>query len=329
MGTDSKMVGTHHNLLFIVTLKRGLKCKITDQMANHNSLLRIFKLIALLESPPKRTIKQLAKNLSIHRRTVYRYIKLLEEVGLFVDCDQENRYFLFRKEGKPNDNFFFTDEEEQTIRQLLQLHEAENPLLASLQKKLYVHSANSKIPNDLLKAKHGLLVNKLSKAIQGQRWVLIKNYDSANSGTIADRKVAPICFEENYRRLVAFEEASNMEKVFKINRMGDIQVLSVQYEVKESQLLSDAFGMSGEKWIFVTLRLSRFAAQLLREEYPSLSDSISKDPVYAGLYIYNGKVCGYQGVGRFVLGLPGEVEVCQPVGLIEYVNEKKSLTLRY
>ena len=311
------------------TVKNTFFCEAPTQniqsMTNQNTLLRIFRLIALLESLPHRTVKQLAQLLGTNKRTVYRYLHLLEEVGLLIECDQQHRYFLFRKDGKPTDNYLFTSEEEELLRQLMFTHAPQSPLSQSLQRKLYVHSATSQLPGELLEAKNSLLVTKLGKALKNNQWAVLKNYYSANSGTISDRKVAPLRFEEHYRKLLALEEASGTEKVFKVDRIGEVHLLAQHFEGRESQLLSDPFGMSGGEWIPVTLRLSKLGAQLLREDHPLATEGISPEPERKGLYLYRGQVCDYRGIGRFVLGLPGEVEALGPVGLLTYLQEKKAL----
>jgi len=42
--------------------------------------------------------------------------------------------------------------------------------------------------------------------------------------------------------------------------------------------------------------------------------------------IYEGRVRSFKGIGRFVLGLPGEVRVLAPEGLVGYVREKMEKT---
>jgi predicted DNA-binding transcriptional regulator YafY len=57
----------------------------------------------LLSGRTGKTIAQLALLLETSQRSVYRYIKLLEEVGYLLDADTHGRYFLFtrRSPGRP------------------------------------------------------------------------------------------------------------------------------------------------------------------------------------------------------------------------------------
>ncbi|PSR02132.1 MAG: hypothetical protein BRD50_07625 [Bacteroidetes bacterium SW_11_45_7] len=74
--------------------------------------------------------------------------------------------------------------------------------------------------------------------------------------------------------------------------------------------------MNGEPVAEVHLKLSPRAANLLKEEFP------------AATAIWRGEVKGFEGVGRFVLGFPGEVEALAPQRLIDYLHEKRSLAAR-
>ena len=60
-------------------------------MIAQQKLLRVFKLIRLLKQRPGRTIFQLAQLLDINKRSVYRYLELLEAVGYLYDVDEYQR----------------------------------------------------------------------------------------------------------------------------------------------------------------------------------------------------------------------------------------------
>lgn len=56
---------------------------------------RIFQLIRILTGG-NYTVPELMKRLCVSRRTVYRYLRTLEDVGYSVDKDFRNRYFIFK-----------------------------------------------------------------------------------------------------------------------------------------------------------------------------------------------------------------------------------------
>jgi len=73
------------------------------------------------------------------------------------------------------------------------------------------------------------------------------------------------------------------------------------------------------KNVNVRLRLSKRAKQLLTEEYPATLPFVKRKSSY---WYFEGTILGFEGVGRFVLGLPGEVKVLVLVELQEYLVEK-------
>src|SRR5690625_1798767 len=72
--------------------------------------------------------------------------------------------------------------------------------------------------------------------------------------------------------------------------------------------------------VTVVLMLTLKACNLLMEEYP-LAEKFIK-PV-KDRYRLEIPIADYHGIGRFVLGLPGETEVISPYSFIEFLNEQK------
>jgi len=71
--------------------------------------------------------------------------------------------------------------------------------------------------------------------------------------------------------------------------------------------------------IAIQLKLSLVAYNLILEEFP-LSEKYLKK-VDDNNYILTAKVGNFLGVGRFVRGLPGEIEVVYPKGFRDYLDE--------
>jgi hypothetical protein len=81
----------------------------------------------------------------------------------------------------------------------------------------------------------------------------------------------------------------------------------------------DIFGLTGDAWYDVKLRLSPTAHYLLIEEFPLAARYIHKR---AEVIYFQGIVRHWKGVGRFVLGLLGEIEVLSPTAFQDYLREK-------
>jgi hypothetical protein len=82
----------------------------------------------------------------------------------------------------------------------------------------------------------------------------------------------------------------------------------------------DAFRISSQEQILVKLKLSLRAFNLLIEEYPLAEKYVCiEDDNYRH---FEAPVCGFEGVGRFCMGLPGEVEIIEPESFKSFIKEK-------
>lgn len=288
-------------------------------MIEQQKLLRVFQLIKLLKNHRRKSIDQLAAILEISERTVYRYIELLQEVGYLIDQDHDGRPFIF--EEQEESEHVLTPEEAKLVNDLL-AGAGSHPLTESIRKKLYQTSELASLPDNIIKAHTGMVVRKLAEAIENKKQVILKRYESANSETVSDRLVEPHSLSENYTMLSAYEKSSEKVKVFKVERISGVEQLeeSCSYRNNEAPKVPDPFGMAGDEKIQVKLFLSQRAAMLLREEHPLCVPGIYFDKG-EGQWVYSGVVKSYKGIGRFILGLPGEIEVRKTEGLRGYLEE--------
>ncbi len=285
-------------------------------------ILRVFQLIGLLKSGG-RTIRQLAQHLDTTERTIYRYFKLLEEIGFIIDQDFHGRYFVHREDGEsPEDRF--TLEEVSILRQLIQSAASGHPLKGTLLKKLAFHSEAKELPEQFLKLRVAKIFRILNEAVEGGYQVILKSYHSANSAEITDRLVEPFQFGEGFQSIQALDTKDKQCKFFKLERIGDVVVLEKQFKFEKLHKKSstDIFGISGRKETWITMHLSLRAYVLLREEYPLALPYLEKENEEPKTYTFHGPVLTFKGVGRFVMGLADEITIVGPKEFKNYVKEK-------
>ena len=248
--------------------KKKVVGKKTESIIPQAKLLRLFQIIAVLKSGHW-TIKQLAERFDTSERTIYRYIKLLEEVDFLLEKDFENRFFIITTDDDPL-QAQFSIEETKLIKKLIQSGTHDNPLKSTLLKKLSLNSEMDSMPRLFLKVRLGHFVDQLAEAIKNKNQVVLKNYHSANSNEIRDRLVEPIHFGDNYQSIVALDTQDKICKQFKLDRIGEVIAMKTkfQYEELHRKNQSDIFGFSGDSDTWITLHLSLRAYLLLREEYP-------------------------------------------------------------
>jgi len=287
-------------------------------MVAQQKIYRVLKLIALLKQRP-RSVTYLAQVLESTTRTVYRYFELLESVGFQVDKDWHNHYFIQDWEDKAN-KIAFSPEEASLINKLIKSGAQKHPLRDSVMAKLYVHSELKTISEGLIKARLGKLVEQIATAIKDQRQIILKNYHSASSGEIRDRLVEPININPDYNSFSAYDPKDRLSKTFKLERTSEVIILDkpFQHAHYHQQQKADMFGMSGGKKYTVSLKLSLRAYLLLREEFPLSIPYTKKE---ADDYLFDGPVQGFQGIGRFVLGLMDDIEILKPTAFRRYCTE--------
>ncbi len=292
-------------------------------MIPQQKILRVFQLISLLKGGG-RTMDQLARQINASERTVYRYFRLLEELGFIIDQDFHGKYFIHREEGEnPEDRF--TLEEVSILRQLIQSGAAGHPLRGSLLKKLALHSEAKDLPEQFLKLRVARMFRALSEARENKKQVILKNYHSANSQEITDRLVEPFQFGEGFQSVLALDTKDKQCKYFKLERIGEVVILEKPFKFEKLHQGSntDIFGITGRRESWVTLQLSLRAYVLLREEYPLSLPYLEKEEDEGGRkYIFHGPVLNYKGVGRFVMGLADEIKIIGPPEFKAYIKEK-------
>jgi proteasome accessory factor C len=286
-------------------------------------ILRVFQLIGLLKGGG-RTVDQLAQQLDTTGRTIYRYFKLLEEIGFIIDQDFHGRYFIHQEEGEnPEDRF--TLEEVSILRQLIQSGAGSHPLKGNILKKLAFHSEAKELPEQFLKLRVAKMFRALSEAMEENKQVILKNYHSANSQEITDRLVEPFQFGEGFQSVLALDTKDKQCKYFKLERIGEVMILdkSYKFEKLHEKSTTDIFGITGRKQTWITLRLSLRAYVLLREEYPLALTYLEKEEVEEGRsYLFHGPVLNFKGVGRYVMGLADEITILDPPEFKAYIKDK-------
>lgn len=287
-------------------------------------ILRVFKLINLLQSTIGKPVHRLAELLETDERTIYRYFKLLEALG-FVVVKEFNKYKIQeRPEYLPSTSTFgsFSQEENVWLKGLIESQGKGNLLRDSLLQKLQLKSEVKQGTEQLFKANLGRFVDQIGQGISGKKQIWLKDYYSLSSDTVSDRLVEPVGFSSDYEHIHAFELESKSMKMFKIERIGDV-VISLEgwkNESKHELPGQTLFGFTGKRKFQVCLKLSKKAYQLMLEEHPN-----ARPYMYINnrnQYHFKGEIAQLPGLGRFILGLPGEIKVEEGEEMKAYLKEQ-------
>ncbi|ERM81221.1 transcriptional regulator [Rhodonellum psychrophilum GCM71 = DSM 17998] len=286
-------------------------------------ILRIFKLINLLRGNIGKPVHKLAETLGTDPRTIYRYFKLLEALGFEIEKEHSKFKILDRVEH-PNDHSFgtFSDDEILFLNDLISGSSKKNLLKDSILQKISIRSDFKQSVTKLFNANLGIFVDLVSQAIKDKNQVILRDYYSVSSDSVADRLLEPVVFSKNFDSIYALEVESKKMKIFKIERIGEVLVTSKPFKFQElhEPLEQGLFGFSGKNQFLVHLKMTKKAFQLMIEEHPD-----TKPFTYTknrNQYYFKAELPHLHGIARFILGLPGEIKVLEGEELIVNLREQ-------
>ena len=286
-------------------------------------LERLLKLMKLMTGNVNYTVDDLAERLDTSYRSIYRYIETFKRAGFVVhkleggvyNLGKESRYFK-----DISQLVHFTDEEAHIVNQLIEGLDDTNTLKQNLRKKLVTVYNCTAMASSIVKGRNAQNVNRLQEAIEEHRSVVLVDYASSHTGVARNRVVEPFGFTTNYVQVWCYEPESAMNKLFKVARIGAVEVQDEewQYADRHDSGYIDVFRMTGFEQHRVCLRLGMLAHNLLVEEYPLAERDITATD--DGAWILDTRVCNYKGVGRFVLGLLDDVTIVDSPEFESYIR---------
>lgn len=291
-------------------------------MSYQKGLLNVLKVLSWVQ-PPGMTPAHLAERLELSTRSVYRYLLTLEEAG-FDLVRVEGRYQL---NGQDDHQFMsqVTASEVGLLIELVSSLPEQHPQRYALLSKLG-RGAEGQVEEGawlVTAASEARNISRLQEAMQEQRQVVLKKYHSLHRGELRDRRVEPIALSASHSYLHGFDLEDGRTKLFKISRIAEISILQLpathraEYEIYEP----DLFGIAGPEVHETEVQLSVRAKSLLVEEFPAAEEWIQTDPEHQAP-VFRGPVKGWEGIGRFLLGLPGEWRIVRPQTFRQYMNKQ-------
>lgn len=298
---------------------------------DHGRILRLLNLMKLLSSNVDYTIRELMDRLAISRRSIFRYLDTLRIAGFAVAKKGTNIHKLLSmpKEGiNLSTLIHFSEEEAYLLHNLIGALTSDCQVAINLENKLAAMFDATSVTEIIGNKITGENIMRLRQAIDEKKQVTLVRYESGNTMSISNRLVEPIKFSSNYRDVYAYEVSTGMTKVFKISRIGlvDVSLADWQHEDKHEKIETDCFRMAGKEDIPVTLKMTLKAKNLLIEEYPLASKYVSYD---GKSWWFRGNVKDLAGVGRFVIGLADQMDIIDAPALVNYLKIFTERNLRF
>ena len=287
---------------------------------DHGRIVRLLRLMGLLSSNVDYTTEELMDRLEISRRSIFRYLESFKIAGFTMKKKGPNVHKLLSNachKIELSQLIHLSDEEAYLLHNLMGALSSDCQVVMNLEHKLAALFDATSVTEIIGNKVNGENIMRLRRAIDEKKQVILVDYESGNTMSISDRLVEPIKFSTNYADIYAYEVATGITKVFKISRIGCVELSLVewQHEDKHANIETDCFRMTGKEDIPVTLKMTLKAKNLLIEEYPLSAKYVSFDGEW---WWFRANVKDLAGIGRFVIGLADQVEVIEGDKLIEY-----------
>ena len=303
--------------------KEGVRGETGD--FNQNRLHRLLKLIRLLRTGSRPGIRELSQLLDTGERSVYRYLRLLESSGFILVKEEEGGYWIAGNEVSDT----FTHEEAQLILKALEVAFPDRDEAHVIAAKLNVHAGGDSMANWIAEAGRMRVLGQISEAITNGRRILLKGYQSANSNSISDREVEPIQFTGEHAFLSAFEVVTACNKVYRIDRIAEVEVLEVpisrasEHRVQAPDVFGFALDLDASNYR-IQLDMSLQAGLFLRSEAPLTAPYLVPHEA-TGRWRLDVVVADYRPTVRFVLPFLGSdgVRVLGDARFIDQVEQAR------
>ena len=290
---------------------------------DQTKIVKILRLMKLLTGNVSRTIDQLAVEMGITPRSVYRYIDDIRDAGFVVNKLYGN-VFAMGKVARGLSDFnrliYFTEEEAYITAKLIEGIDNNNALKRDLQRKLVSVYDSTSIANYIDNSANATNVEALAAAIKHRKQVILKQYESAHSDEAKDRLVEPIEFTSNMIDIWAYDVDNKDNRMFKVMRIHEVQETDNDWAFQSEHNVPkpDVFRMSGPLDEQITLQLDTRAKSLLLEEFPLAEKDLRREE---GKWILSTNIHSLEGAGRFVIGLAADIKIVEGDKLKEYIQE--------
>ena len=290
---------------------------------DQTKISKLLRLMKLLTGNVSRTIDQLAAEMGITSRTIYRYIDTIREAGFVVNKLYGNVYAM-GKVGRGLSDFnkliYFTEEEAYIVAKMINGIDNNNVLKRDLQRKLASIYDSTSIANYIDNTATAANVEALADAIKLRKQVVLKHYESAHSDEAKDRRVEPIEFTTNMIDIWAYDVENADNRMFKVARIQEVEVTDDDWAFKSMHKVQrpDLFRMTGSLNEIISLQLDTRAKSLLLEEFPLAEKELRREN---GKWILTTRINSLEGVTRFILGLAADIRILEGENLRDYIRK--------
>ena len=311
------------------------------------NLIKLFRILELFSKSGGTTLKEISETLDIDRRSVYRWIDLVEELGFPIYDDkiplekkkrwklQETYLNKYKAMQSPVMNMTLSEvislhllkgEEkiykgtgiEKTINSAFKKMETLVPanLLKQFSKIKTIFIASSKFAKDLSDKEE--IIDSLTDAMLKQKTCYVK-YHSFYDNKIKNFKIDPLHFFENKGGLYLFVNTTRFKEIRKlaVERIEELKITDASFrypkEFNPEERLNAAFDIVDDEPMQVKIWFSADQARYIRERKWANEQKITNKR--DGSIVLELNTSGWDDVKRWVLSYGSQAKVLKPTKL--------------
>jgi len=309
-----------------------------------NKIERLMNTIIILKSHPGIKVKNLAQIFDTSYRTIYRDFQSLNSAGLPVYSSTgphggyyiDKHYFLppLRFTGEEAASLFLAgnfllQQKGFPYQKYMQLALLKIENLLEKNNKKYIRDVKDSISFNIQKLKdyedYNEIFSQLNKAILEKRQAHLKYY-TISRDKITTRTVNPyhLMFRQGVWYLIAYCHWRKETKIFRIDRIKEIEVSEEKFEIPAKFSLSTYMGKSWQvvrgKDQKIRVKIYPPASRWAKEEVRHPTQKIKKLP--DGSIIFSAEVSGLIEVKKWILGMGKCAEVLAPKSLRKEIEKE-------
>ncbi len=324
------------------------------------NLVKLLKAVDLLGRPQGATIKELEKELSISRRSVYRLLDLIYELGIPVYNDEEerpHRWKILDTYTKKLPNLTIPDIR-LTLSELIALYlfSSHKHIYAGTEIEKHIDSAfaklNAFLPDELTKKVEKIktlfiptskftkdysgkdeIIDKLRDAMLQQKTCVVR-YHSFSKNASIHLKIDPLSFFEYNHGLYTLVRSSRYDSILTlaVERFEEVALTEETFEYPQDlnieEQLAHAFGIVLDEPLKAKIWFSSGQAMYIKERTWTKKQKIID--MEDGSIVVELNTSGIDDVKRWVLSYGAEAEVLEPRELREDIRKEfESAVQRY
>lgn len=316
-------------------------------MSNSEKVLRLIKIITLIERRSGVTLNELISKCSVCERTIYRDLDALSQCGFSIYFDDAARCYRFMEKVFLRPLTFAVDEAAAMLACLdnfstndaplgTSLRLAQDKILASLplERQGLVEQARKNVDIQIQSKSSGIspqLVSRLEKSIEQKNSTLIRYYTKTRESE-TERLIDPyvITFRSAAWYLVGYCHLRQEIRMFRLDRIKEVSETKKSFKLPVDFSAQEYFSGS---WLIergdpvnVKLRFLPEAARWVKTELFHQSQQITE--CEDGTIIFEATVNGRREITRWILGYGSDVIVLEPLDLRSHLIEQANAMVR-